>query len=195
LVCLAGGALLVTASCRLAFALVITGALLWVYSLTVLIAIPARSVFPRQGKNLVLVFLAAFVGSVYAFLITLASPVLGMELLFLISLVPLICVGSGLLERTAEMDMGEAVSRAFSEAGALGFFIVAFSLIREPLGFFSLSFPGGAQGIVQIFSSGREGFLPVFIVASSSGALLLLGYGVSLYRYFRSAHVSGEDKQ
>jgi hypothetical protein len=73
--------------------------------------------------------------------------------------------------------------------------IVSFSLVREPLGFLSLSFPGGAQGIVKIFSSEKEGFFPILIVSVSSGALLLLGYGVSLYWYLRSKSGHGSDEQ
>jgi hypothetical protein len=181
------------ASCRLSYALVIAGALLWVYSLSVLMAFPCSSVFPRRGKNLVVLFLSAFAGSVYLLLVAFANPVLGLELFFMLSLVPLVCIGSGVIERTAELKMGAAVSRAFSEAAALSLFITAFSLIREPLGYLSLSLPGSPFGIVRIFSSDKEGFLPIFIISGSSGALLLLGYGVSLYRYLSSGFNSGRD--
>jgi hypothetical protein len=196
LACLSGGSLLVMASCRLSYALVISGALLWVYGLSVLMDFPCRPVFPRRGKSLVILFLSAFAGSVYLLLITFANPVLGMELFFMLSLVPLVCIGSGIMERTAKLKLGSAVSRAFSEAAVLSLFIVAFSLIREPLGYFSLSLPGSPHGIIQIFSSGKEsigkeGFLPIFIISGSSGALLILGYGVSLYRYLNSTYNSG----
>jgi hypothetical protein len=183
---LAGGGLLIMASSRLAFALVCTGALLWVYALSTLIAFPGRRYFPPWGKNLIFVFLSALTGSVYFLVLWFVNPVLAMENLFILSLVPLICTGSGIFERLETLNLKETLSRALGEAAALGGLIIALSLIREPLGYFSLSLPGGVLGIRWIFSIPGENFLPIRLVSSSAGALLLLGYGVSLYRYFRS---------
>jgi hypothetical protein len=174
------------ASGRLAYALVAAGALIWVSVFSALAAFPCQRFFPKRGKKLVLVFLSSLTGSVYLLLLCLASPILGMETFFLVSLAPLICAGSGIFERIDTMALDEGVSRAFGEALVLGVLIIAFSLIREPLGSFSLSLPGGVQGMVQVFSSGEEGFLPVRIAASSAGALLILGYGVGVYRYFKN---------
>jgi hypothetical protein len=178
---------------RLAYALVAAGALVWTYSLSALVFFPGRRFFPERGKNPVLVFLSAFIGSIYLLLLFFASPVLGMETFFFVSLTPLLCIGSGLFERIGSLDLAEAVSRAFGEAAVFGGLIIAFSLIREPLGCFSLSLPGGVHGIIKIFSSGEETFLPIHIIAGSAGALLLLGYGVGLYRCFRSRQVPAED--
>jgi hypothetical protein len=100
-----------------------------------------------------------------------------------------LCTGSGLFERINSLEIDRAVSRAVGEAAVLGLLIIAFSLIREPLGYFSLSLPGGVQGIVKIFSLDGETLLPVRIIAGSAGALLLLGYGVGLYRYFSNQRV------
>ncbi len=80
--------------------------------------------------------------------------------------------------------------KAFGEKGTA--VLRAFALIREPLGFLSLSLPGGAQGIILLFSFEKEAFLPIHVIASSSGALLLLGYGIGLYRYFRSVNAPKE---
>jgi hypothetical protein len=194
LVCLTGGGLLVMASGRLAYALVTAAALIWTYSLSALAFFPSRRFFPDRGKKLVLVFLSAFTGSIFLLLLSLVSPVLGLETFFLVSLTPLLCVDSGLFDRLDSQRPEEVVFRAFGEAAVLGGVIIAFSLIREPLGYFSLSLPGGAQGIVMIYSAERETFLPIHIIASSAGSLLLLGYGVSLYRYFRNRQVSSEER-
>ncbi|MDR2258581.1 MAG: hypothetical protein LBE14_05475 [Treponema sp.] len=193
LVSLTGGGLLVMASGRLAYALVAAGALLWTYGLSALISFPCRRFFPKRGKNLALLFLSAFTGSMYVLLLCFLSPVLGMETLFFVSLTPLLCIGSGLFERIGSLELNEALSRAFNEAAVLGGLIIAFSLIREPLGYVSLSLPGGVHGIVKIFSSGEKIFLPIRIIAGSAGALLLLGYGLSLYRYFRNQRVPLEN--
>jgi hypothetical protein len=189
---LTGGGLLVMATGRLAYAIVAAGALVWTYSLSALAFFPGRRVFPERGKNPVLVFLSAFIGSIYLLLLCFASPILGMETFFFVSLTPLLCTGSGLFERINSLDLDEAVSRAFGEAAVFGGLLIAFSLIREPLGYFSLSLPGGVHGIIKIFSSEEETFLPIHIIAGSAGALLLLGYGVSLYRSFRSRQIPME---
>ncbi|MDR0624127.1 MAG: hypothetical protein LBG10_06825 [Treponema sp.] len=193
LVSLTGGGLLIMASGRLAYAIVAAGALIWTCGFSALIAFPCRRLFPKRGKNPVLVFLSAFTGSIYVLFLCLVSPILGMETFFFVSLTPLLCIGSGLFERINSLELGEAVFRALGEAAVLGGLIIAFSLIREPLGYLSLSLPGGVYGIVKIFSSGEKTFLPVHIAAGSAGALLLLGYGMGLYRYFRNQRVPPEN--
>ncbi|MDR1586622.1 MAG: hypothetical protein LBS57_04115 [Treponema sp.] len=190
---LAGGGLLVMASARLAYALLAAGALLWVYGLSVLAAHPGALIFPKKGKNLILVFLSSFVGSVYLLLLWFLSPLMGMEVFFFVSLTPLFCIGSGLFDRIKSMDIGDSVSRALSEAAIPGLLVILLSIVREPLGFFSLSLPGGVQGIVLLFSFQGESFLPVRIIASSAGALLLLGYGTCLYRWLRSVNSPKEE--
>jgi hypothetical protein len=173
------------ASSRLAFALVCAGALLWVYTLPALIAFPGRRSFPGWGKKLILVFLSALAGGIYFLALWFVSPVLVMENFFILSLIPLICTGSGMFERLESLNLKDTLSRALGEAAVLGGLIIALSLIREPLGYFSLSLPGGVLGVLWIFSASGESFLPIRLISSSAGALILLGYGVSLYRYFR----------
>jgi hypothetical protein len=179
------------ASCRLAYAILCAGALLWIYSISVLSVFPSRRFFPRCGVRLVLVVLCAVSGSLYLLLLWFINPLLGMEIFFIVSFSSLVCPGSGIFERIKTMDLGEAVSRALHEAAVLAFLIIAVALIREPLGCLSLSLPGGKRGIIRLFSSGTETFLPIRVFASSSGALLLLGYGTGFYRYFKK--LRGED--
>jgi hypothetical protein len=85
----------------------------------------------------------------------------------------------------------EVLARSFSEAATLGILILALSLIREPIGFAVFSFPGGVQGIVTLFSAEEEGFFPVHIVAASAGALMLLGYGIALFKQLRGQYSRG----
>jgi hypothetical protein len=183
------------ASGRLAFALVCAGALLWVYCLSSLAAVPARKILPRQGKSLVLVFLASFAGSLYLLALWFANPILAMENFFIISLVPLMCAGSGIFERIDSMNLQEALLRSLGEALVLGGLIITFSLIREPLAYLSLSLPGGSLGIVKLFSAGTKNFLPIRFVTASAGALLLLGYGIGIYRYFRGQYGPPGDRE
>jgi hypothetical protein len=191
LAALAGGGLVIMASCRLAFALTIFGALVWVYVLSALTASAACPVFPVKGKKIVLLFLSSFTGSIYLLVIFFVSPMLALQVFFMVSLVPLVCAGSGVFDRTNDMDGGDAAAAAFSESAVLGLVIAALSLIREPLGFLSLSLPGGTAGFVRIFVLPGGNFFPVGIISSSAGALILLGYAVSIYRRANSR----EEKQ
>jgi hypothetical protein len=190
---LTGSGMLIIASGRLAFALTGLGALIWVNCLSTLAVFYARPVFPQKGKDLVLVFLSSFIASVYLLFLWLLNPVLGMEVFMVALLAPFIYIGSGLPDRVDKEDPWEAVFTAFQEAAVLGGVTVAFALIREPLGFLSLSLPGGAQGIFPIFSFEEGKFFPLQIISSSAGALLILGYGVGIFRHFRNRFHSGDN--
>jgi hypothetical protein len=45
-----------------------------------------------------------------------------------------------------------------------------------------------------LFSFSTESFLPIHVIASSCGALLLLGYLLGLYRYLKIKYTPREDK-
>jgi hypothetical protein len=189
---LSGGGLLIMATARLAHAITVGGALLWVYGLSVLAVYAGSRIFPRRGGSLILLFLSSFFSWLYLLLLWFASPLAALESFFLVSLVPLFCMGSGLFSRTEDLDLGDAVIRALSEAAVFGGLLALFAVVREPLGFSSLSLPGSSQGIV-LFLTFEGSFLPIHLVASSAGALLLLGYGAGLYRYFRKLYAPREE--
>jgi hypothetical protein len=188
LACLSGAALLIMASDRLAHAITVTGALVWVYGFSSLTAHIGAQSFPRQGRTVLLAFITSFFAGIYLLLIWMLSPLCAMESFFVISLIPLFCMVSGIFKRSEVQFLEDALVASCSEALILGALIVIFALIREPFGFLSLSLPGGAQGIILLFSFKTESFLPVRLIASSAGALLLLGYFLGLYGYFRTQY-------
>jgi len=191
---LAGAALLIMASDRLAHAIVVTGALVWVYCLSSLIAHARAKTFPLLIRPTLTAFLASFAAGLYLLLLWIFSPLCALETFFVVLFVPVVCMVSGIFKRLEDLNPGETLSASCSEALIVGSFIICFAIVREPLGFGSLSLPGGAQGIVLLFSFHAESFLPIRLIASSSGALLLLGYCLGLYRYFKSANAQ-EEKQ
>ena len=189
---LTGMALIVLASSRFAFALICAGALIWVYGLTALIFSGARKIMPKSGKMLILLFLSAFSCGIFMILTSLLNPLLIFGTGFFLFLIPPCLLGSGLIQSSMQADLEETFSRAILEAMALALLIVAFALIREPLGMGTLSFPGGPQGFFEIFGGADEGsFVPVRLLSASAGGLLLLGYGTALFRYFRERNHSG----
>ncbi|MDR1863195.1 MAG: hypothetical protein LBQ67_04655 [Treponema sp.] len=192
---LAGAGLIITASSRLAFAIICAGALIWVYGLTSLVYCSSQKIMPLKGKPIILLFLSSFVCSIYILCMFLINPLMIMGTCFFLLLVPPCCMGSGIFTGLASLTIEEVFFRSLLESLVLGGLIIAMSLIREPLGLGSVSFPGGAQGMIELTSGDYEGFFPIRIFAISAGALLILGYGVSLFRYFRGFHTKTEDNQ
>jgi hypothetical protein len=194
LISLSGAALLIMVSERLAHAIVVTGALVWVYCLSSLAAYFGVRIFPRQGRTIVLVFLTSFIAGLYLLLLWMLSPLCALEVFLVISIIPLFSIGSGIFRHLETFSLQAVVSHSFSEAMILGALLVIFALIREPLGYLSLSLPGGSLGIVLLFSFSTESFLPIHLITSSCGALLLLGYFLGLYRYLKTQYTPQEDK-
>jgi len=179
---LPGCGLLVIASGRLSHALTVAGALVWVYGLTSSVIYAAAKIFPRHGRTVLISFLSSFLAAVYLFLLWLFSPICALETFFAVSLVPVFYMASGISQRFDALSAEESFFSSFFEAFSLGVLLAAFALIREPLGFVSLSLPGGAQGCYMLFSFKTESFLPVRLAASSAGMLLMLGYFWGLNR-------------
>jgi hypothetical protein len=180
LVTLSGGSLLILASSRFSYALICVLALLWVYIFTTLaLRIP---ILARWGGGGVQVFLSSFIAGVFILIIFLICPILAMDSLLFLILCPLCCASSGVLRRIEKFDIAEAVFQSYIEGMILSVLILALALIREPLGYGTLSLPGGWQGILCPIKFPEESFLPVQILSSSAGVFFLLGYGIALFR-------------
>jgi hypothetical protein len=176
----------------LAYALTVGIGLLWLYLLAGLSLWFARRILPERGRSLVILAISCFIGALYLWIHLLINPFLGMECFFPILLGPLIYTGSGMAERIQTMDPGEGLAASFFNALVYCGLSIALALIREPLGFLSLSFPGGGRGIIFFFDGKTSLLYPVSL---SSGALLLLGYGIVLYNVLRGRGSSGEEDE
>ena len=206
---LTGAGLLIMATGRLSWALTTAGCVLWVYTLSVLASAflcsdICKRFFPLGGRPYIFICISSFFGSLYLLLFWLLCPFAALEVFLPLSLAPLYCAGSGILARvvpvsaeekpggTSSAVIGEAVSAAAAEAAVLAGLLIVVSVMREPLCFCSLSLPGTYRGMVTLFSFNGKAFFPVRIMASSAGALLLLGYISGLYQYFRSKYAPSE---
>ena len=195
---LAGAFLLIMASSRLAFAIFCSGALLWVYCLTAFVYYSSRKIIPEKGKFIIHLFLSSLICSMYILIMSFMNPILVTASWVFLVLIPPCCISSGLFEHPDKQDIGVAniLFRVGLEAGYLGLLIIAISLIREPLGMGSLSFPGSPYGINEIFGiiEDGEGFIPVRLLSASSGGLIILGLSVATFRYFRNQNSLKEDE-
>jgi len=195
---LSGAGLLVMASARLSWAIMIAGSLLWVYGLTAFVfaflcSEVSPKILPAEGRAYVFTCIASFFGSIYLLFLWLLCPLAAFEVFFLLLMVPLFCASSGINEQiissleNSHSDIVTDVSDAVSQAAVLAGLIVIFSIVREPLSYCSLSFPGTSGGMVTIMYFKSNSFFPIGIFASSAGALLLLGYIICLYQYGKNA--------
>jgi len=186
---LCGAGLIILSSSRFAFAIISAGAIIWVYALTALVFSSGRPIIPARGKMIILLFLSAFFCGFFMLLLGLFNPLLILGSGFFLFLVPPFILGSEFFENADGVDLFEVISRALLEAAVVGGIILALALIREPLGMGTLSLPGGPGGIIDLVDSNKnENFLFVRIFSVSSGGLLLFGYGIALFRYFREQY-------
>jgi Na+-transporting NADH:ubiquinone oxidoreductase subunit NqrD len=169
-------AIIVIASSRLSYALIAAMAIIWVYGLSVLITNLTKTFFPKIVNNILSAFLSAVLGSVFYFFVFIFNPFLAEELFLVILLVPILCFSSEICLRCEKDPLDEALYKAIYETLILSIFIIILSLIREPLGYASLSLPGGDYAVYEFFSLDTIFPLPVQIISSPAGALLLLGY-------------------
>jgi len=183
---LTGITLLLTASGRISFALICTLALLWVYVFVMTAVKLGGAYFPLWGRNITLLFLSSLAAEIFLLLMWILDPRTALESAFFVFLVPLVFMASGLCGRVLEFDMAEIISQSMAEALILGMLILGLAMIREPLGFGSVSVPG-----MNIARFAREE--PLRFFQASSGALILLGYGTAVYRYYRNRYTNSED--
>jgi len=202
---LTGAGILIIASARMSWAITVAGSLFWVYGLSAfsyafLSSAAVKKFFPASGRKVLYTCLTSFWGSLYLVMFWMLCPFAAFEVLIPLLLVPLFCAGmgsSGLLEYSGEnqhVDLFDYASESVSQAVTLAGLLIAFSILREPLSYCSLSFPGTYQGMVTIMYFKAGSFFPIGIFASSSGALLLLGYFICLYQYCKKTFFPGDIK-
>ena len=188
---LSGTALIILASSRFAFAVICTGTLIWVFGLSTLVFSGARKIMPAKGRKIILLFISTFLCGLFMLLISFLNPLLIIGSAFFLILVPPCCLSTGFFEAAESVDAIDAFSRALLEAVTLAGIIIAVALIREPLGMGTISLPVGAQGVTELFDSTETNTLiPIRLFSVSAGGLLLLGYCMALYRYFKEQYGS-----
>lgn len=191
---LSGLGFILIASGRTAFALLGALAAVWTYAATVLTARSAAAVLPRFGRSFILTVLSCFYATLFHLVLSILSPVMAAEASLLILLLPALFMSSGLWRRVEASSIDGAVRRALAEALIIGSIMVALALVREPFGFGSISVPG-PRGITELLGSPFAADSAMRFVASSSGALVLLGYLAALFRSLKDLYVRSLDRQ
>jgi hypothetical protein len=194
LITLSAAALLVVASSRLAFAIIAVINLVVVHTLTVLIVEPLKRarlfkqskqeiwLFPKKNQKLVYLFLANFVGCLFFFVYYCITPLLAMETIFITLFVPMFAYSEEVGEKYSSLPLPHAIKSCFFDSFYPGILTVAIALIREPLGYATLSLPGGNGGIIELFNKNGSFPFAIEIISLSSGAFLLIGYIMVVFR-------------
>ena len=187
---------MIMASARLCWAVTVAGSLIWVYGLSVftfyfLSETMGDKFFPQAGKKVLFTCFASFWGSIYLLFFWLLCPFAALENFLLLMIVPLFCAGAN-LHKFDSFDITGNVSEAVAQAAVLSALLIIFAIIREPLAYCSLSLPGTYKGMVLIFQFNDNAFFPIRIFISSAGALILLGYFISIYQNIKNSNFPGE---
>lgn len=191
---LAGLGFILIASGRTAFALLGALAAVWTFVATVLTARSAAAVLPRFGRYFILTLLSCFYTAFFHLILSILSPVMAAEAALLLFLLPALFMSSGLWRRVESSPLDVAVRRSLAESLVIGSITVALALVREPFGFGSISVPG-PRGITELLGSPFAAESAMRFVASSSGALVILGYLAALFRSLKGLHVRALDRQ
>jgi hypothetical protein len=191
---LSAAALLVVASSRLAFAIVALINLVTVYLFTALISEALKKVrlfknsgheiwlFPKKNQKLADLFLVNFIGCIFFFVHYCISPLLAMETIFITLFVPIFAYLEDAGEKYADLPLLRVAKKSFFESIYLGILTIAIALIREPLGYATLSLPGGSGGIIELFNNENSFPFTIEIISLSSGAFLLIGFIMVVFR-------------
>ncbi|GMO47129.1 MAG: hypothetical protein Ta2B_29080 [Termitinemataceae bacterium] len=191
--------LLITASTRTAFAIITFGSIFWVFVICFFIKKLLVNVIPKNYSSMIDILISSFIAGTFYLTIFMLNPFLAMESVLWILLTPVLFCSmytneSPEYERKLspennnEIDLTEILTRIVT----LGSLILIIALIREPLGFASLSIPGGSQGIIEIFNVSNDYPLPVQIMSYSSGAFFLLAYILVILRYLGVGSIKKE---
>jgi hypothetical protein len=206
---LTGFGLLIIASSRLSWAILVAVSIIWVYIIcgilgSILSSKKINKFFPVHGRVSIYTCLAFLFSAIFLFLIWMFSPLASLEVFLPVLLIPFFYIGSGcfndiLKSENVSADISVNIKRnvisSASEAVILAVILIAFSIIREPLSFNTLTVPGTNKGSIALLSFKEDAFFQIKILANSAGALLLLGYSIGIYKYLRSIYAPLEGDQ
>jgi hypothetical protein len=171
LMSLTGIALIIAASARLSTSIIVFFLLTIIYTITLSIVHAGKSIIPAKYKTAIVIMIVTFISSLLYFFIVLIDPISSMELYFIVFLIPITFLSSHLETKTSYLSAGEEILLGAKQASILGGIIIAISMIREPLGYGTLSLPFSnkslyllpesiqEQAVLQVFSAPIGGFI------------------------------------
>jgi hypothetical protein len=177
--------LFILAGSRLAYGLLASMGIICVYILTCLAALSLKKFMPEKRRNYIILAMASFFSTLFLMAISLLSPIMALEMTFVVVFIPLGVMQSPVCTNYDGLALDDGLYETLIEALLLSLIIVIQAITREALGFGALSAPGSQGPIEFIRIEGAENFLNQFF-ASTPGGLILLGYMVAIFKLMKS---------
>ncbi len=193
LMSLTGLALIVSASSRLSFSITVSLLLVGIYAVTLLVIQVCKSIIPEKFKTVIVIMAVTFISSLLYLLITLISPVSALELYFMVFLIPVTFLSSNIVKRVERLSQAEGILQGIKEALTLGLIIIAVSLIREPLGYGTLSIPI-MDRTVNLLPDAIRDRVAFQVFAASPGVFIIVAYLIGLMRLISRQGMGKEDQ-
>jgi len=191
-------ALLIAATGRVADALLVGAAVVFVYGSVPLALRLADRAVPATHRIWIRLAFSSFAAAVFSLVAAIAWPILVREQALYLGAIPLCLMASGLFERSEIQSPLELIHSSLREALSFAAAALAFSLVREPLSYGTISLPS-ATGISILFGSAEASDFSFRSLAATVGGFLLLGYSMALFRWVRfrrfGSSPSGEDEE
>ncbi|MDR2491143.1 MAG: hypothetical protein LBD20_07055 [Spirochaetaceae bacterium] len=183
--------LIVLATGRLSAALIGIAALFWTFTFSLCICRCLKKLLPESGKRFIVIMVSSLIASFFYLILYGINPVMAIESSLHIAVTPFIYCSYRFEKQDGGTELSEIVLPPLSAVFSISVLMFAFALIREPLGYASLSLPGGKAGIIELFNRGGGFPYAVEFIARSAGVLLILGYVLAAFRRINRDRDSG----
>jgi hypothetical protein len=181
LMSLTGIALIVSASGRFSSAAIVFLLLAGIYTLALSIILFGKTIIPARYKTALVIAIVTFISSLFFLIVELIHPVTALELNLIIFLIPIVFLSSKIVQRIDHLSVGEGIALGMKEALMLGGIILVVALIREPLGYGTLSIPF-VGSMVKLLPDAIRERTALQVFASPVGGFILSACLIALIR-------------
>jgi hypothetical protein len=187
LMSLTGAALIAAASGRFSHSIVVFLFLAGIYTITLSIIHLGKPIIPERYRTALIIMIVTFISSLFYLMINLINPVSALELYLIIFLIPITFLSSELNKNSENQSPNEEIIFGIKQALILGGIIILIALVREPLGYGTLSIPFIGKTINLLPDSIKE-LVVLQIFAAPLGAFILTACLIALIRLFSGNH-------
>ncbi|MFA6507142.1 MAG: Rnf-Nqr domain containing protein [Treponemataceae bacterium] len=178
---LAGVVLLIGATSRVSYALIISAAIFFVYAISTFFLRVSSRFIPSAHRTWIRIVFVSTVTAIFCRIAGIAWPVPVKELAPYFGMVPLSLIASDLLDRTAEETPMRTIQASVYEAFILCGIALVLAAVREAFGYGTLSIPN-ADGITVLITQESAAALSLRSLTATAGGFILFGYLLAAYR-------------
>jgi hypothetical protein len=180
---LSGAALLLLSTLRTAYAVTTVAALFFVVFCSLIVLHALKKLLPRGSKKIITVFVQSFFLSVFIFILFESNPFLAQNLILPLAFLPVFCASSSVFNNLTNFSVKDMSLRALTEAVLWSVLLIVMAIVREALGFATVSVPGGAEGITVFFQTENPNPYPPRFFLSSAAVFILFAFLIVAVRF------------